>query len=113
MKLNPAISSSRRKSRKAYFSAPSSVRRKFMSSMLSKDLRAKYNIRSMPIRKGDEVQVIRGSFKNRDGKVIAVYRKKYVIHVERITREKNTGAFINVGIHPSKVMITKLYIDLD
>ena len=40
------ISSSRRKSRKAHFSAPSSVRRKIMSSSLSKELRGKYNVRS-------------------------------------------------------------------
>ena len=38
------ISSSRRKSRKAHFAAPSSVRRKIMSSALAKDLRAKYNV---------------------------------------------------------------------
>jgi large subunit ribosomal protein L26e len=35
----------------------SHVRRKIMSSPLSKDLRQKYNVRSMPIRKDDEVQV--------------------------------------------------------
>jgi hypothetical protein len=38
------VSSSRRKARKAHFSAPSSVRRKIMSSALSKELRAKYNV---------------------------------------------------------------------
>lgn len=37
-------SSSRRKSRKAHFGAPSSVRRKIMSSALAKDLRTKYNV---------------------------------------------------------------------
>jgi len=40
------VSSSRRKSRKAHFTAPSSVRRKIMSSSLTKDLRAKYNVSS-------------------------------------------------------------------
>jgi hypothetical protein len=39
------VSSSRRKSRKAHFAAPSSIRRKIMSSALSKDLRTKYNVR--------------------------------------------------------------------
>ena len=34
----------------------------------------------------------------RDGKVVQVYRKKWVIHVERITREKTNGAF--VCLHP-------------
>jgi hypothetical protein len=48
-------------------------------------------VRSLPIRKDDEVQVVRGTYKNRDGKVTQVYRKKYVIHIERITREKNNG----------------------
>lgn len=43
--LCPDVSSSRRKSRKAHFSAPSSVRRKIMSSSLAKDLRGKYNVR--------------------------------------------------------------------
>jgi hypothetical protein len=39
------VSSSRRKSRKAHFSAPSSIRRKIMSSALSKELREKHNVR--------------------------------------------------------------------
>ncbi|GBG81102.1 hypothetical protein CBR_g31778 [Chara braunii] len=113
MKFNPRVSSSRRKARKAYFTAPSSVRRIFMSSPLSSELRNKYNVRSVPIRKDDEVSVVRGTFKGRDGKVVQVYRKKWVIHVERITREKVNGATVNVGIHPSKVVITKLKLDKD
>lgn len=39
-----ALHSSRRKSRKAHFSAPSSVRRNIMSAPLSKELREKYNV---------------------------------------------------------------------
>jgi len=39
------VSSSRRKSRKAHFSAPSSIRRNIMSAPLSKELREKYNVR--------------------------------------------------------------------
>lgn len=41
----PGLASSRRKSRKAHFSAPSSVRRVIMSAPLSKELREKYNVR--------------------------------------------------------------------
>lgn len=43
--------------RKAHFTAPSHERRRIMSAPLSKDLRLKHNVRSMPIRKDDEVQV--------------------------------------------------------
>merc|ERR1712226_1632447 len=113
MKFNKAKHSSRRKARKEHFGAHSTLRRKIMSASLSKELQKKYNVRSLPIRKDDEVQVVRGTFKKRDGKVTTVYRKKYVIHVERINREKNNGATVMLGLHPSKVVITKLHLDPD
>merc|ERR1712178_648806 len=95
------------------FSAPSSVRRKIMSAHLNKELIQKYHVKSMPIRKDDEVIVVRGINKGREGKLIQVYRKKYVIHIERVTREKSNGFTVNVGIHPSNGMITKLKLDKD
>mmetsp|Transcript_45936 Transcript_45936/g.73891 ORF Transcript_45936/g.73891 Transcript_45936/m.73891 type:complete len:147 (-) Transcript_45936:110-550(-) len=113
MKFNKAVSSSRRKSRKAHFTAPSSRRRKIMSATLSDELRKKFNVRSMPIRKDDEVQVFRGNHNNRDGKVLQVYRKKYVIHIDHVNREKNNGASVMLGIAPSNVIITKLHLDPD
>jgi large subunit ribosomal protein L26e len=85
------VSSQRRKSRKAHFSAPSSIRRKIMSCHLSKDLKTKYDVRSIPVRKGDTVKVMRGTLKDREGKVTTVYRKKWCIHVEKLTREKTNG----------------------
>merc|ERR1711975_147838 len=113
MKFRAGVAYSRRKSRKAHFTAPSSVRRKIMSAHLNKELSHKHHVKSMPIRKDDEVIVVRGSHRGREGKVIQVYRKKYVIHIERVTREKSNGSTVNVGIHPSNVSITKLKLDKD
>merc|ERR1719163_2658492 len=113
MKFSSNVSSSRRKSRKAHFTASSSERRIIMSSALSSELRNKYHVRSMPVRKDDEVKVVRGNYNGREGKVIQCYRKKWVIHIERITREKASGATVQVGIHPSKCVITKLKLDKD
>lgn len=77
MKFNKNVSSSRRKQRKRHFSAPSSVRRVLMSAPLSKELRAKHNVRSMPIRKDDEVVVTRGHYKGQPAaKVTAVSVKR-------------------------------------
>jgi len=84
-----------------------------MAAPLSKELRDKFNVRSLPIRKDDEVTVVRGSHKGREGKVSAVYRLKYVIHVERLSREKVNGQSVPVGLQPSKVIITKLKEDKD
>lgn len=62
-----------------------------MAAPLSKELRTKYDVKSLPIRKDDEVVVTRGTYKGREGKVVQVYRRRWVIHIERIQREKVNG----------------------
>lgn len=57
--------------------------------------------------------ISRGSNKGREGKVVSVYRLKYVIHIERVTREKSNGQSVPLGVDPSKVVITKLKLDKD
>ena len=84
-----------------------------MSAPLSKELRSKYNARSMPVRKDDEVVVVRGTYKGREGKVVQVYRRKWVIHIERIQKEKVNGQVAPIGVHPSNVSIVKLKLDKD
>jgi large subunit ribosomal protein L26e len=84
-----------------------------MSAPLSKELREKHNVRSIPIRKDDEVLVVLGTHKGKEGKVISCYRLKYVIHIERVTDEKANQQSVPVGIHPSKVVVTKLKLDRD
>lgn len=108
MKTHVEVSSSRRKQRKAHFSAPSHLRYRLMSATLSKSLRNKYGIRSLPIRKDDEVVVLRGARKGNKGKVIQVHRKKWAIHVDKVTKNKANGAPYQLPIHPSNVAITKV-----
>merc|ERR1719510_696707 len=108
------VSSDRSKRRKRHFSAPSHIRRRLMSAPLSKELRQKYGVRSMPVRKDDEVQVVRGHYKGQQaGKIVQCYRKKFRVYIERIQRDKANGATVNVGIHPSKLVIVKLKMDKD
>lgn len=65
----------------------------------------------MPIVRDDEVKVLRGKFRGQEGRVTDVYRRKYVIHVERCTRDKANGQSVPIGIDASNVMITKLKLD--
>ena len=67
----------------------------------------------MPIVKGDKVKVLRGNYKGKEGKVVEVYRKKWFIHVEGVTREKVNGSSAKVGIDASKVEITDLKLNKD
>ncbi|CAG8599844.1 12609_t:CDS:2 [Acaulospora morrowiae] len=84
-----------------------------MSASLSKEWRDKYSVRSIPIRKDDEVRIVRGTYKGRDGKVTQVYRKRWVIYIERVSREKVNGSTVPIGIHPSNVVITKPKLNKD
>ena len=85
-----------------------------MSAPLSKELRTKYGVRSMPVVKEDEVQVVRGHYRGQQvGKIVQCFRKKFRIYIERIQREKANGATANVGLHPSKVVIVKLKMTRD
>ncbi|GLT81023.1 hypothetical protein SLA2020_524310 [Shorea laevis] len=51
--------------------------------------------------------------KGREGKVVQLYCRKWFLHIKRISRKKVNGAMVNVGINPSKIVITKLRLDKD
>jgi len=98
-----------KKQRKYIYNAPLHIKRKFLSVNLSKELREKYKKRSLIARKGDEVEVLRGEFKKKKGKIIRIDTKKTKIYIEGITRKKVDGSDISVPIHPSNLRL----IDLD
>ena len=99
------------KQRKRLFQAPDHIRYKHFAALLSPELRKSYGTRSLPVRSGDTVRVMRGDRKGFEGKVSRVDRESYRIYVEGLTREKVDGTTIFVPVHPSKVMITKLNLD--
>lgn len=96
------------KQRKYLYNAPLHHRGKIMSAHLSPELRDKYGIRSLPIRKGDRVKVVRGDHRGIEGEVIRVDREGYRIAIKGLIRKKSDGTEIPVPVHPSKVIITKL-----
>jgi large subunit ribosomal protein L24 len=100
-----------RKQRKRLFQAPLHVRYKQFSAPLSPELKASHNTRSVPVRVGDTVKIMRGDRKGFEGKVTRVDRQKYRVFVEGITREKVDGSTMLIPMHPSKVMITHLNLD--
>lgn len=79
-----------------------------MSATLSKELRKKQGIRNVELRKNDEVKILRGNFKGKQGKVESVDVKNTRISVEKIQRDKKDGSKVNVWIHPSNVKIISL-----
>ncbi|KAF8190303.1 translation protein SH3-like domain-containing protein [Mycena galopus ATCC 62051] len=110
MKYNVDVSSSRRKSRKAHSPPPPPSAAKSCLRPSQKELPGKPNTHSLPIRKDNEVCIVRGTYK---GRVTQVYRKKWVIHVNRVQRDKSNGPTAPIGVHPSNVVITTIKLDKD
>ncbi|MEM5834368.1 MAG: 50S ribosomal protein L24 [Candidatus Aenigmatarchaeota archaeon] len=100
-----------RKQRKFLYKAPLHLRRKMISAHLSKELREKYKTRSLPLRKGDEVEIMRGEFKKRRGKVSRIDTKKYKVYIEGVTRKRTDGTERQVPIHPSNLRIINLNLE--
>ena len=84
-----------------------------MSCHLTKTLRDQYKIRSLPIKRGDEVKILKGKAKGRNGKVTQVYRKRNVIYVDKVNREKQNGQTVFLPIRPCHCVIEKLLINKD
>jgi large subunit ribosomal protein L24 len=100
-----------RKQRKFLYNAPLHLRRKMISAHLSKELREKYKRRSFPLRKGDEVKVMRGEFKGTIGKIVRIDTKEYKVYVDSVKKKRSIGTEYLVPLSPSNLMITKLNLD--
>tara|TARA_Y100000310_G_scaffold345132_1_gene462070 strand:- start:3740 stop:4207 length:468 start_codon:yes stop_codon:yes gene_type:complete len=101
-------SSQTRKQRKYRYNAPLHIQGKFLGVHLSKELRKKYGTRSMRIRKGDEVKVLRGSFSGKSGKVAEVDVKRGRVTIDGMQNKKKDGTKINAFFNSSNLVVTTL-----
>lgn len=101
-------STQRRKQRKYLYNAPLNIRHKMLSAPISKDLKKEYNVRNVPVRKGDSVRVMAGQFKSQSGKVSKVSLSKIRVYVDGVGVKRSDGTLSMYPIHPSNLMITKL-----
>lgn len=58
-------------------------------------------------------QIVRGTYKGREGRVTTCQRKNFRIFVEGVSRDKGNGATVPIGVNASNVVITKLKLDKD
>jgi len=100
-----------RKQRKYRHNAPLHTQSKFLHANLSKDLQKKHSRRSLRVRKGDEVQVMRGSFKGDNGVVEQVDTQNERLIIRGVASVKLDGSRKSYPIKVSNVRITKLTED--
>lgn len=95
------------KQRKKIMNAPMHKRQKMMSALLEKDLRNDLNRRSLPLRSGDKVKVMRGDFKDAEDKVRNVDLDSLKVTLEDLKEEKVDGTEVRPKIDPSNLMIVE------
>ena len=67
--------------------------------------------RNIEIRKGDEVEIMRGKFRKKKGKISGINMKKVKASIEGIQKTKKDGSKVNVWFHASKLRIIGLNTD--
>jgi len=102
-----------RKQRRALYKAPLHVRQKLVTARLSEELREKYGVKRLPVRKGDKVRVMRGDFKGHEGEVVRVDLRRLVVYVDGVLLKKADGTQVFRPLHPSNLMIVELKLDDD
>ncbi len=98
-----------RKQRKARYEAPLHSRQKWLAVHLNKEMREKLKTkrRSVPVREGDRVKIMRGENKGKSGKVSRVDVRYSKVYVEGIVRKKGKGGEVLVPFDPSKLLMVE------
>ena len=100
-----------RKQRKYLANAPLHIKKDFLSAHLSKDLRKRFKMRNIAVRKGDRVKIVRGQFRGKIGKITEVNKKNIAVFIEGTEIVKRDGSKSFYPIHPSNLIITELSLD--
>ena len=100
-----------RKQRNYRFKAPLHIKQKMTAVHLAKPLREKYGKRSLAVRKGDKVKILRGQFKGKTGDVITVKIIDMKVVVEGIENIRKDGTKSPYLLEPSNMMITELNLE--
>jgi len=110
MKYSTKISSKRRTNRKKFYEADSNKKRIFMSSKLEKNLKKVYDLKTIPLRKGDEAKITRGNHRGKVGNIVQISRKGIFLYISTVTFKKMKGDEAYSPIHPSNVEVLKLVL---
>ena len=99
------VSKQPRKKRKFMYNAPLHLARGFVSAHLSKELREKMKKRSVVLKKGFMVKILRGAKKGASAKVVKVNLSKRKVFLEGIIKKKNSGKEVLLPFDSSNLMV--------
>jgi len=99
------------KQRKRIYTAKLHENQNRLASHLSADLRKKYKKRSVTLRKGDVVKIMRGSHKGSKGKVTRVSLSKRYVTIENMLLKRKDGVEVPIKFNASNLMVLELHTE--
>ncbi|HYA10523.1 MAG TPA: 50S ribosomal protein L24 [Thermoplasmata archaeon] len=97
-----------RRQRRSLYTAPTSERRRRMTVLLSRELRRRFQKRNVPVRKGDTVRVLQGSFAGREERVARVSRRDYSVTLDNVTLKTAEEKLKPLALRTAHLVITRL-----
>lgn len=97
-----------RKQRKANFSAHQFAGRRLLTVPLSQELRRRFGRRQLPVRKGDTVRVVRGSYEGQEERVAKVDTRSRTVTLDNITVKKADAKLKPLPVRPNHLLLTRL-----
>ncbi|MFH1257189.1 MAG: 50S ribosomal protein L24 [Candidatus Diapherotrites archaeon] len=97
-----------KKQRKFKAMLPLHLKRKQLSSHLSKELRKGIGRRAVEARKGDKAKVLRGDFRGKEGKIVRVDVARQKLFIEKLVRKKADGTEKLVPFNASNLLLVEL-----
>ncbi|TFG95916.1 50S ribosomal protein L24 [Candidatus Thorarchaeota archaeon] len=96
------------KQRKKLYNSPIHTNKNRLKCRLDEFLQEQYGLRSLVVKTGDLVKIMRGQFRDTEGKVVRVDYKDVQVFLDSATVTKADGKEVNIPIHPSNIKIVKL-----
>ncbi len=90
---------------------PYHLTKKLVSVHLSRELRERHGTRSLPVRVGDTVKILRGGFKGVQGKVKRLNRREGLVYIEGLTRKRADGRVVDIPVHASNLVVISLNLE--
>jgi len=97
-----------RRQRKALYTADLFERRRRMAVPLSRELRRRYGRRQLPVRKGDTVRILSGSFVGREERVAKIDLQNYSVTLDNVTGKTGDAKLKPLPVRPNHLVLTKL-----
>ena len=92
------------------YRAPLHIKSEFLNVHLSKELRNKFKFRSIRVRVGDTVKVMRGNSRGKVGKVERVDVRKEKVFITGFSVQRRDGSPSLVSFNPSNLLIQEFSV---